>query len=48
MSEKVREWLLYEGFCVIIIVYYAKWQHRKNTIIYTKYKNMNLYRNIWI
>jgi len=27
---------------IIIIVYYAKWQHRKNTIIYTKYKNTNI------
>jgi len=31
---------------IIIIVYYAKWQHRKNTIIYTKYKNTFTKQNI--
>ena len=30
----------------LIIVYYAKWQHRKNTIIYTKYKNTFTKQNI--
>ena len=28
---------------IIIIVYYAKWQHRKNTIIYTRYRRVKVY-----